>query len=101
MLAKMYWAVWALFALTIGAIYLVGAFDLTVAVVGGFISFGLVFAGMMCVLPHVVSHPSESHEEKSSQITLKAPQRSVRASEPRPQVWIPVQNIEASQHRYR
>lgn len=58
MLVKSYWSLWIVFAVTVGAFLLDGAFTMFVAVVYGFIAFGLVFAGMMCVLPEVVAHPA-------------------------------------------
>ena len=58
MTPKFYSFLWIVFAVSAGIIWLAGVFTLTTVVVYGFISFGLVFAGMMCVLPGVVSHPT-------------------------------------------
>ena len=51
MLVKSYWSSWIVFAVMAGIFLSVGSFTMLVAVVFGFIAFGLVFAGMMCVLP--------------------------------------------------
>ena len=40
-----------------GVLWLGNVFTLFTAVVFGFIAFGLIFAGMMCVLPTLVAHP--------------------------------------------
>jgi len=54
---KFYAFLWIVFAISAGVLWLAGVFTLTTIVVYGFIAFGLVFTGMMCVLPGVVSHP--------------------------------------------
>lgn len=57
MTPRFYGFLWAVFAITAGILWLGGVFTMLTAVVLGFISFGLTFIGMMCVLPGVVSHP--------------------------------------------
>ena len=54
---KFYGFLWVLFAVSAGILWLAGVFTMLTAVVFGFIAFGLVFVGMMCVLPGHVSHP--------------------------------------------
>ena len=58
MLIKTYWSLCVVFALSAGILLLGGVFTMFVAVLYGFIAFGLVFAGMMCVPPGVVAHPA-------------------------------------------
>lgn len=53
---RFYSYLWAIFGISAASIWIGGAFTLLVGVVYGFIAFGLIFAGMMCVLPGVVSH---------------------------------------------
>ena len=53
---RTYWFLWILFAASAGILWLAGMLTMVAAVVFGFIAFGLVFAGMMCVLPGVVAH---------------------------------------------
>jgi hypothetical protein len=58
MLVKIYEACWGVL-LTAAIITLVtGNFGLTAMVVFGFAGFGMVFMGMISVLPDVSSHPS-------------------------------------------
>ena len=47
-----------LFAVSAGVLMLAGMFTLMTTVVYGFIAFGLVFVGMMCVLPGQVADPA-------------------------------------------
>lgn len=56
---RFYGYLWILFAVSAGLFLLFGALSMVVVVVYGFIAFGLIFAGMMCVLPGIVAHPTE------------------------------------------
>lgn len=58
MLTKIYKLVWSIVAIAALILFLSGNFTSLAAVVFGFVIFGLVFAGMMIVLPHEVSHPT-------------------------------------------
>ncbi len=58
MLVKIYWSICVVFAVSACILLLGGVFTIVVAVVYGFIAFGLIFAGMMCVLPGAVAHPA-------------------------------------------
>lgn len=51
MLIRIYEALWGLVALAALVIYLTSGFDAATAVVFGFICFGLIYMGMMGVLP--------------------------------------------------
>lgn len=57
MLPKIYGFSWIVFFVSVGILWLAGALTMLAGVVLGFIAFGLIFAGMMCVLPAMVSHP--------------------------------------------
>lgn len=57
MTPRFYGFLWVVFTVAAGILWLGGVFTLLTMVVLGFISFGLTFIGMMCVLPAVVSHP--------------------------------------------
>lgn len=61
---RFYWSLWVLFFVSAGILWLAGVFTLMTLIVYGFIAFGLVFTGMMCVLPDVVSHPAEKVEKE-------------------------------------
>jgi len=58
---KFYSFLWVVVASAAGVLWLGNVFTMLTAVVFGFISFGLVFVGMMCVLPGTVSHPTIKH----------------------------------------
>lgn len=57
MYVKLYAAVWGLLLLVAAALAVTGNFSLTMAIIYGFISFGMVFLGMMSVLPSIASTP--------------------------------------------
>jgi hypothetical protein len=57
MYAKLYAAVWVMLFVVAGALALTGNFTTTTAITFGFISFGMIFMGMMSVLPSIVSTP--------------------------------------------
>ena len=54
---KFYGSLWIAFAVVAGIMGVGGVLTMLTAVIFGFIAFGLVFAGMICVLPGTVSHP--------------------------------------------
>lgn len=54
---KIYEMLWLAIALVMAIMYVTGNLTLTVAVVFGFVIFGMVFMGMMGVLPASISHP--------------------------------------------
>jgi apolipoprotein N-acyltransferase len=53
---KFYSLLWVLFAVSAGILWLGNVFTMLATVIFGFIAFGLIFTGMMCVLPGTVSH---------------------------------------------
>lgn len=63
---KFYGSLWIVFAASAGVLWLANFFTLLTLVVFGFIAFGLVFAGMICVLPGTVSHPTANKEKGHS-----------------------------------
>jgi hypothetical protein len=58
MTTNFYGFLWVLFGVSAGILWLGGVFTMMAAVVFGFTAFGLIFTGMMCVLPGMVSHPA-------------------------------------------
>lgn len=62
MLTKIYALIWLAVAFAAGVFFLTGNFTMVTAVVFGFILFGLVFMGMMSVLPATVAHPAPARE---------------------------------------
>jgi hypothetical protein len=93
MVSKAYAVLCSLFALTASVLFVTGNFPAITAIVFGFIAFGLVFMGMMFVLPYTMSHdvpisPSainEAERSPSSTVqgrTFTGPGSSATASSP-------------------
>lgn len=62
-LQKFYTGLWAVYgAVTLGLL-LTGSMTMLALTVLGFVAFGLIFMGMMCVLPTIVGHPVALVEE--------------------------------------
>lgn len=59
MLAKIYLYTWIVLGAAFLLLTLVGSMTLMTLMVFGFIAFGMVFMGMISVLPATVSHPVE------------------------------------------
>jgi hypothetical protein len=77
MLPRSYGFLWVLFFASAAALWLGGAFTLTALIAYGFIAFGLVFTGMMCVLPNVVSQPAHKEAKPRRVKQAAAPPRTV------------------------
>ena len=58
MVSKVYAVICGLFALTAAVLFVTGNFSAMTAIVFGFAAFGLIFMGMMFVLPYTISHPA-------------------------------------------
>jgi hypothetical protein len=56
MLERIYIALLGLYVLTVGFFYVSGLLDALTAVVFGFVLFGLIFLGMIGVLPFYATH---------------------------------------------
>lgn len=87
MLAKLYWLTWLAMAVIAALFFVTGNMTAMALVVFGFFAFGLVFMGMMNVLPTVVGHqvhepvsrPKETPEIRTTAgITMPHGARSVR-----------------------
>ena len=65
MFAKIYAGMWTGFLLAMLIVFATGNLTMMAAVIAGFISFGLVFMGMMCVLPSTVGHHAEPAAKKA------------------------------------
>ncbi|HBR58118.1 MAG TPA: hypothetical protein DEA22_11740 [Blastocatellia bacterium] len=61
MLTKIYFTVWFLVLLTLGAFFVTGSCTQFVMVVFGFIAFGMTFMGMISVLPTAVHEAITKH----------------------------------------
>lgn len=61
MMTKIYFSLWIIYFLVLAAYYVSGAMTPTSLVVFGFISFGMVFMGIMGVLPTSVHDSHVRH----------------------------------------
>lgn len=82
MLVRMYWSLWALLLLAMGVVFVTGNLYGVVLVAFGFVAFGMVFMGMMSVLPFVVAHP-QPEKLPVMPSALKATHPAVRPVEQR------------------
>ena len=58
MIVKIYTVLWAMIAAAAAIMLLTGNFTELTLVVFGFIAFGMIFMGMIGVLPTTISHPA-------------------------------------------
>lgn len=61
MMVKLYALVWLVGIVAVAATYLTGNMTPTVSVFFGFLSFGVIFMGIMGVLPSTVSEANHKH----------------------------------------
>ena len=66
MSVRFYQTIWLLFIGTAATFLITGNLTPIVGVVFGFIVFGLIFMGMMSVLPTSITHPVPSNERLGS-----------------------------------
>src|SRR5437868_13470880 len=65
MLVKVYWMTWGVIGLAALLLLAAGSFTMLISVVFGFIAFGMIFMGMIAVLPVMASHPAPPKLEKA------------------------------------
>lgn len=65
---KFYASLWVVFAVAVGVMGIGGLLTMLTGVILGFAAFGLVFAGMICVLPGTVSHPVAKAEKSEKRV---------------------------------
>lgn len=76
MIVRIYWTMWAAVLIAALAIFLTGNLTMSAVVVFGFISFGMIFMGMMSVLPATIAHPAPpryGEEQQATARTKRAP----------------------------
>lgn len=78
---RSYGYLWIVFAVSAGLLWLFGAMSMVVVVACGFVAFGFIFAGMMCVLPGVVAHPPQN-EDRLEQSTTGASKEAATDADP-------------------
>lgn len=71
MMVKIYGMLWVLLVVVAALFLLTGNLTPVAGVVFGFIAFGMVFMGMMGVLPSTVGHNAPVKEEKSEAVPVK------------------------------
>ena len=64
-MVRVYESIWAVIALIAAAVAVTGNMTTLVAVAFGFVVFGMIFAGMMMVLPATVAHRNHSPEPEA------------------------------------
>lgn len=72
MLTKIYFSTWLVIAIAFLAMFIAGGMTMAAMVVFGFIAFGMVFMGIMGVLPAEVSH-SHAKPERAMSIVSREP----------------------------
>lgn len=77
MLVKIYGMLWVIGIIVAALFFLTGNLTPVVAVVFGFITFGMVFMGMMNVLPSTVGHNAPAPEVKAEAIPVKEQEENV------------------------
>lgn len=58
MIVKIYGMLWAILAIVAGLTFVTGNMTEIAGVAFGFVVFGLIFMGMISVLPFTISHPN-------------------------------------------
>jgi len=64
-MVKAYEMIWALIAVVATAFFVTGSMTLFAGVVFGFIAAGMIFAGMMMILPATVAHRNHPESPKA------------------------------------
>lgn len=73
MIVRIYEMLWLAIVLVAALLIAAGQMTLTVGLVFGFVAFGMVFMGMMGVLPAAISHPApEDPTDTERVVELKA-----------------------------
>ena len=72
MLAKLYVYTWAVIAAVFLLFTVAGAMTMFNLVVFGFAAFGMIFMGMIAVLPSMVDHPVEEVSPKAAKVSSKS-----------------------------
>jgi len=80
MLAKVYFYTWAVIAAAFFLLLAAGEMSTSNLVLFGFIAFGMVFMGMIAVLPSSIAHPVEEAEPKLFEDARKPVKASIRHS---------------------
>ncbi len=80
MIVKIYGMIWAFIAMAAAVTFLMGNFTELTAVVFGFISFGMIFMGMMGVLPSTLANHTPMKKQKPQNPVKEKAARSFPAT---------------------
>jgi hypothetical protein len=69
---KLYWTLWAVIGTTALLIWASGNFTMLTLIGFGFVSFGMIFMGMISVLPSTVGHHSAPAAPKVKPVKVDA-----------------------------
>lgn len=73
MVIKIYKALWFIVSLMAAGIYFSGLMSEMMLVVFGFLLFGMIFMGMIGILPLTISHPVEVKSSEKVEDSAQAP----------------------------
>ena len=97
-MVKLYWSIWSAFAVIALGVYLSGGFSMMTAVVFGFICFGMIFMGMIGVLPTMVAHPAPAKPLEDKANIVVSPQVAAEGRPSSPVTAGAVRNTHAAVH---
>lgn len=103
MLVKIYALLWAGVGIAAGGLYVSGNLTMLMLVVLGFVCFGLVFMGMMSVLPATVVHakPAEHHGSHETPEFAAKPKSVGKKRRTFQTAWMSPNGAEISKPKYR
>jgi hypothetical protein len=78
MLTKVYLYTWLVLTAAFLLLYLAGSMTMNTIVIFGFIAFGMIFIGMIAVLPFMASHPTEKTAPEPSRVLPKPVKASIQ-----------------------
>ncbi len=68
---KIYWTLWAIIAAIALLLVVTGSFTILTLVAFGFVSFGMIFMGMIAVLPSTAVHHAPPKPKKVKPVKVK------------------------------
>jgi hypothetical protein len=100
-LTKVYFGIWAIVSIAAAILFLTGNITMMVITAFGFVAFGLVFMGMMGVLPAAVSHPPAKKTAKVKQTpqTINARETAAKVGGAVASYFDP-KNVQVQRHRH-
>jgi hypothetical protein len=78
MLTKVYLYTWLVLGAAFLLLFVAGSMNLNSLVIFGFIAFGMIFIGMIAVLPFIASHPTEKTAPEASRVLPEPVKASIQ-----------------------